>query len=349
MRKIALLPFLFLLFSDCNHKTAASIGKTGAKLDFEKTLTTVSFGSCNDQNRSQDIWQFIGANNPDLWIWLGDNVYADTEDMAVMEAKYTKQKTSPEYAEFIKNCPVLGTWDDHDFGKNDAGKEYPMKASSKQLMLDFLDVDKNAAVRTEGVAAHQVYTFGRKGQQVKIILLDARYFRDRLVKDENPDKRYKANEEGDILGEAQWAWLEKELKASEAQVHIIGSGIQFIPEEHGWEKWANFPKARKRLFDLLAKTKPAHPFLISGDRHIAELSKFQIPGLAYPIYELTSSGLTHTWSSPSFEKNQHRVGDMVIKRNFGLLHINWEGADPFLTVEVKGLNNASFLKKQLQY
>ena len=152
-----------------------------------------------------------------------------------------------------------------------------------------------------------------------------------------------------ILGEAQWEWLEHELINSDAQVHIIGSGIQIIPEEHNYEKWANFPKARKRLFDLLEKTKVKYPFLISGDRHIAELSKYQSENMAYPIYELTSSGLTHSWVIKRKEANMHRVGPLIIERNFGLLRIDWSQEMPRLTVEVRGLEDQLYLRKDLKY
>ena len=120
-----------------------------------------------------------------------------------------------------------------------------------------------------------------------------------------------------------------------------------LPEDHGFEKWANFPKARKRLFYILQKTKPAMPILLSGDRHIAELSKAEIAGVDQPIYELTASGLTHSWSEKREEPNKFRVGKMVIEKNFGLLKIDWSGAKPRVTVEVRGLGNELFMRQEL--
>lgn len=350
---VRLLYILLILPILACHKKLNKSNTEGQALQFDakKAMTKISFGSCNDQNRSQEIWQYIVANNPQLWIWLGDNIYADTKDMQVMADKYKLQKSHAGYQALMKTCPIIGIWDDHDYGVNDAGSEYPKKVESKQLMLDFLDVPANAPVRKDYDAAYQTYTYGPKGQQVKVILLDARYFRDELIKDPDPDRRYTGvgNTEGDILGEKQWAWLEKELAASKAQVHVIGSGIQFIPEDHGWEKWANFPKARKRFFDLIIKYQPDNLLLISGDRHIAELSKYQPEGLDSPIYEMTASGLTHVWSVRRPEFNQHRVGEIVYDRNFALLHIDWNSTQPRLTVEVKGLENESFLKETLVY
>ena len=346
------LLFLFLLpILACNNKIAKETRVKPLSFDNKKEMSTIALGSCNDQARSQEIWQYIVANQPELWVWLGDNIYADTEDMKVMADKYNQQKSNQGYQSLIKTCPIIGIWDDHDYGINDAGIEYAKKIESKKLMLDFLDVPKNADVRKKRDAAYQSFVYGPEGKQVKVILLDARYYRDALTKDDREGRRYQASEEGtgNVLGEEQWQWLEKELMESTAQVHLIGSGIQFIPEDHGWEKWANFPIERKRFFDLLAKTKPKNPVLMSGDRHIAELSKIQIKGLDYPVYEITSSGLTHVWGVRRPELNQHRVGEIVYDRNFALLHIDWTKKNPELTVEVKGLKNESFLKKTLEY
>jgi len=347
MKKLLLL--VLVIFFSCSKKTIDDSPSIKKEFSLKKELSTIAFGSCNDQNKSQNMWQYIIANQPDMWIWLGDNIYGDTEDMSVMAQKYHLQKSNKDYQKLRALCPILGIWDDHDYGENDAGINFPKKEESKKLMLDFLDVDANATVRKQQHGAYQSYTYGPKEKEVKIILLDARYFRSDLKEDPHPDRRYQAKESGDILGEEQWAWLEKELTNSTAKVHVIGSGIQIIPEQHGWEKWANFPKERKRLFDLFVKTKPRNPVLISGDRHIAELSKFQPEGLPYPIYEMTSSSLTHGWGNRRPELNKHRVGEIVYDRNFALLHIDWQKNNPRLTLEVKGLDNESFLKKVLEY
>ena len=319
---------------------------TAQKLDQSKVLTTIAFGSCNNQSKSQEMWKDIVKNKPQLWIWLGDNVYADTKDPKVMAKKYTSLKNNMNYRRLLACAPVVGTWDDHDYGWNDAGKEFPMKKESKRLMLDFLDVPKTAPVRSrEG--AYQSFTFGKEGKKIKVILLDARYFRDEVQQTKGIDKKYLPNKNGDILGEQQWAWFEKELKNSDAQIHLIASGIQMIPMEHRFEKWANFPKARKRLFEILQKTNPALPILMSGDRHIAELSKIELEGLEKPVFEITASGLTHTWDKIKEEPNQFRVGELVVKKNFGLMKIDWSGDKPKVMVEVRGLGNKVHLKENL--
>lgn len=317
-------------------------------LDEGKLLETIAFGSCNKQDAPQEMWQHVLLHKPQLWMWMGDNIYGDSEDMQVLAEKYALQNSHPEYRQLLAQCPIIGIWDDHDYGKNDGDKNYPKKKESKALMLDFLGVPAKAAVRSrEG--AYQSYTIGPKGKKVKILLLDGRYFRDELTTNPLRNPRYFENPDGDILGEAQWKWLESELTNSEAQLHLIVSGIQFIPEEQIFEKWANFPAARKRFLNLLVKTKPAGALLLSGDRHIAELCRIEMYGLDQPLYELTSSGLTHTWSDGSEEPNRFREGNLIVMKNFGLMQIDWKGPKPAVTLEVRGLGDALFLQKRIQF
>ncbi len=305
-----------------------------AALDTTQTLTTIAFGSCNRQDEPQPLWDDILAQRPDLWIWLGDNIYGDTDDMKKMRSMYEKQLAQPDYQQLRASVPVVGTWDDHDYGVNDGGKEFAPKAASRDLLLEFLAVPKNRPV-WDREGAYQAYTLGPAGQRVKVLLLDTRYFRDALLASADEDRRYGPNEAGDLLGEAQWRWLEAELSNSDAQVHIIGSSIQVLAEDHGFEKWANFPQSRQRLFDLIADTQAPGVVLLSGDRHIGEISRYDAPGVAYPLYDLTSSGLTHVYEEAD-EPNRHRVSDLIKVLNFGLITIDWSSTPVQLTFQIRG-------------
>lgn len=350
MGKFCWLVLLVILGVSCKSKVQVPVSPLfeGQKIDFDQSLTTIALGSCNRQNLPQDMWPAIASHDPQLWMWLGDNIYGDSEDMTVLLEKYQQQKSGEAYSSFRNGRAIIGIWDDHDYGVNDGDKNYPKKDASKALMLDFLDVPANAKVRKRP-GAYQSYTFGEPGKRIKILLLDGRYFRDELTSNPSGDPRYFPNETGDILGESQWEWLEKELTNSEAQIHLIACGIQFIPEEQIYEKWANFPAARQRFFDLLEKTAPAHTVLISGDRHISELSKMDLEGLDYPLYELTASGMTHTWSLGDSEPNKYRVGELIVALNFGLLYIDWSSPRPKLTVEVRGNDDRLLLREELKW
>lgn len=313
---------------------------------FSLQAQRVAFGSCSRHNLENQLWTEVLAEKPTHWIWAGDNVYADTHDMSKMAAMYQQQKSRPAYQQLRNQATIYGTWDDHDYGVNDGGKYFSKKKESKEELLRFLDVPENAEVRKhEGV--YQSYTSGKGNKKIKIIILDTRYFRDTLRTSSEKGRRYDINPEGDILGEDQWSWLKGELESSDAGVNIIVSSIQFIANEHGYEKWGNFPKARQRMLDLLAAVKSPFTFFISGDRHIAEVSRMEIPGLTYPLYDITSSGLTHTWSIIGSESNSARVGALIAERNFGLLDITWKKNKPKVNLKIVGPVGRVLLQQNL--
>jgi alkaline phosphatase D len=196
---------------------------------------------------------------------------------------------------------------------------------------------------------------GEGKEKVKIINLDTRYFRDTVYKvyykplgTEKKEYKYEPNPTGDILGEGQWQWLEGELKNSDAAFFIVNSSIQVLSEEHRFEKWANFPSARKRLLDLFAKLKK-NVMIISGDRHIAEFSKLNLSGLKNPLYDFTSSGLTHTWPEKWIETNPYRVGELIIQKNFGLIKIDWHKKDLRVTLQIRGKGDQVFQQEVVTY
>ncbi|MBX2891627.1 MAG: alkaline phosphatase family protein [Saprospiraceae bacterium] len=315
-------------------------------LDTMQGLATIAFGSCNKIHMPQ-LWTEINANNPNLWIWLGDIIYADTTDTKALAAHYKRLKTNPDYKKLRSKAQVIGIYDDHDYGLNDGGKDHPTKKGAKKCLMDFLDVPMNSPVRKrEG--AYTSYTFGKGEQRIKIIMLDTRYFRDALEPDPEKKRRYVPNLEGTILGEEQWKWLENELRTTKANLTFLCSSVQVLSDEHPHEKWGNFPNERKRLLNLIAQTKPKNLMILSGDRHMAEISKMEIQGLPYPLYDFTSSGLTHIRSGTS-EANRYRVGDMILKRNFGILKIYWVNDKPVVTMQIRGPQNELFQEMVVKY
>lgn len=310
--------------------------KPKMQLVAEEEITQIAFGSCNRQDAPQPLWKPILADQPDLWVWMGDNIYGDSPVMDTLRAKYARQEKIPGYVALKAAMPIIGVWDDHDFGRNDAGKNFAQKKESRDLMFDFLGVPADAPERSrEG--AYSSHMFGEGENLVKIILLDARYFRDTL---EKMDKAYIPNKTGQILGSEQWKWLEKELKDSKAKINLIASGIQFLPTEHAFEKWANFPQEREKLLDLIASSGVKNPVLMSGDRHIAEVMKLTDSRFPNGLYEITASGLTHTWNGVAEEANQYRVSDLIAKLNYGLASIDWSKGE--VTFQVKGEEGAVY-------
>ena len=332
---IVSLVFVIYLGAKAVKSQRPELAEVGYEVSADSVLT-IAFGSCNRQDESQAFWETIASNDPTAWLWLGDNIYSDTDDYEEMAGHYADLTSAPEYQAFVAATPTIyGTWDDHDYGKNDAGREWTFKEEAKSLMLDFLKVPPDAEVRQrEGV--YQSYFI----DDVKVILLDTRYFRDEVMPPVRDGDRYGPNEDGDILGEAQWAWLRDELQGSEAAAHVIASSIQVLPTDHGFEKWALFPQARRRLLDLLAELQPALPILLSGDRHLAEIMVDSVG--EYPIYEVTSSGLTHSYENAR-EPNDKRISDLIGQKNFGLLHFVPTTEGLHLLAEVRAVSNNKVL------
>lgn len=275
----------------------------------QKSIHKIAFGSCGHQLGEQFIWNNIVAENPDLWIWLGDNIYGDTEDMNVLRKKYQQLGDNQNYQYLKENVPVIATWDDHDYGVNDGGKEYPMRKESQQVFLEFFEEPSNSPRWTrEGV--YTSYNYGYGDSLVKVILLDCRYHRDARDTD------------GDVLGEEQWKWLENEFRNSESKVVLVGTGYQFVSDQHPFETWGHFPSERERMLELIKETGVKGVIFISGDRHFAELSKLERDDMPYPIYDFTSSGLTHA-NNVMIEKNVYRVS-RYLRRNFGTFVFDWK-------------------------
>ncbi|GAL63889.1 alkaline phosphatase D family protein [Algibacter lectus] len=300
--------------------------------------TTIAFGSCNKQNIENKLWVEVVKHKPDLWIWGGDNVYADTDNMKKLEADYNKLLANEDYKRLRETTKITGTWDDHDYGLNDGGVEFEAKKGSQQLFLDFLKVPKDSERRyRKGVYSSQIVK--ALNGSVKVIVLDTRYFRTALTDDKKNKNRYEPGVygEGTILGEKQWQWLEAELNGSDADFNIIVSSIQVLSAEHGFEKWSNFPHEVDKLKSLIKKSNAKGVMVLSGDRHISEFSKTKIEGVSFPLVDFTSSGLTHVYNGFTSESNKYRVLEVVPELSFGVLKFNFEAKT--VLMEMRGVGN----------
>ena len=324
---------------------------TAGPLTAEEPLSRIAFGSCANESRPQAIWDAINAMKPQLFIFTGDNVYADSADPVKLRRSYAQLAAIPGFARLRESVPVIGTWDDHDYGKNDAGAEFEGKQAAKDAFMEFFATPGDSPVRRRG-GVYDAKIYGPEGRRVQVILLDTRWFRGpirKMTKEElkaaraesgKKVGRYLPDEESDstILGEEQWAWLAEELKKP-AELRLLVSSIQVVALDHGWEKWGNLPKERKRLLDLI-RDNATNVIILSGDRHSSDISMLPPEtdgGPFYPIYDVTSSGLNQT-GLPD-EPNRFRVaGDSVYNQpNFGWIAIDWEQEDPSIKLEIRDL------------
>ena len=306
-----------------------------ARAQGQAPLTRIAFGSCAHQDKPQPIWDAVLRYRPDLFIFAGDNVYGDLTPGAAngLREAYAKAATIEGYRKLRAEVPVLATWDDHDYGQNDAGGDFPYQDEAKALFLEFWQVPEDDPRRTrEGV--YDARTLGPDGRRLRVILLDLRSFRSPLrrkpesapgpgpyLPDPDPAKT--------MLGEAQWAWLEAQLREP-AELRLIVSSVQVLAEGHGYERWGNLPHERARLLALIAATRANGVILLSGDRHVGALYRLD-EGVPYPLYEITSSGLNMFYAAAS-EPGPLRLGAVYGRENFGTIDIDWWAGEVRLAV-----------------
>ena len=290
--------YLFIAFSISNNVYALKYG----------------LGSCLDQRWEQNIWSSIEKEDIDGFIFLGDNVYGDLPSgkLTKMKQAYeTQRKKLPNW--LMNDKEILAIWDDHDFGLNDGGGNYPLKKSAEKMFLNFWNIpSEDPRRKREGIYFNHIKEID--GIKAEIIGLDTRYFRSELRGKSNA---YKPNFDFDatILGTSQWNWLEGVIENSSADIIIILSSIQVLATTHPYEKWGNFPLERDRLIKLIKKaSKKQTLVVISGDRHRSGIYQNK------DFIEITASSLNKA-ASQNIETDPLLVGETYPIKNYGILDI----------------------------
>lgn len=321
------MKFLFLILLVSNAVFAQQ--SNSEKLNVVGNIQRLAFGSCNKQYNDQPLWKDLIVQAPDLFIWGGDNVYANTKLAADILKSYQQQNRVEDYKFFKALTPIIGTWDDHDYGTNNGSGRYPIKKQSQEYALDFYEEPEMSPRRLrEGI--YTSYDFGDAGKKIKIIMLDNRYFKGLEVGSE-------------MLGSKQWQWLENEVKNSDAALHLVVSGLSVIsPSAPGSEEWNDHPEERKRLRKIFESKKTPYLYM-TGDKHFS--SVFQREG----EYEFMASGMTHNTRLPLRPYVMARYPDPVFDFNYGLIDFSWEKSTPILSVSIRTVNAQNFHLKKLKW
>ena len=318
-----------LIILSCIHLPIAFAGKNLTTAS--NTTIRIAFGSCLKPHlRPELILNRITESNPDVFVWLGDVAYTDVTYIPFpsspfcmfageekYKAKLQETKNLPSYQRLRNSTQIVGVWDDHDYGINDGTATFKYKDITQALWLDFIDEPANSPRRKQK-GIWDSYYIGKE-QKIKLILLDTRY---------NRNGRFFGN---DTLGETQWEWLENEFINNKAELVFIGNGYQFFPDDRVLpEHW--FYESKERLYDLMNKHKVNGVVLMSGDVHTGEIMRNPCSKLrtGYDLYEITSSGITHTiprlmryfwetWIPPTYHTRYHGVFQDV---NFGIIDVN---------------------------
>ena len=271
----------------------------------------------------------MAAAQADLLLLGGDNVYASKTpwSLAALQAAYAQQAKVPGISALLRQ-PFVSIWDDHDYGSNDGGAEFADKAQAKEEFLKFFNAAPDDP-RRQREGLYEARLSGPPGQRVQIIMLDTRWFRSPWRRtslwNAKGRERYEADDDisKTLLGEVQWAWLAQQL-AMPAEVRLIYSSIQVLAMDHGYERWGLMPHERERLLKLLASAPSRATVLLCGDRHIGALYE-EGAGLRRRLMELTSSGLSHAWTTAQ-EDDTKRLGELVRVNHYGVVDVDWSAA-----------------------
>jgi len=315
MKKLAYIT-LFLLIACEENQSTQSIK--------DPNVYSIGFGSCLTQERSMPIFNTIKDENYDLFLMIGDNVYGDSEREDLLELREAYDKQRQNFDNLNLNFPIEAIWDDHDYGLNDAGKEYAYKEDAKELFLDFWNIPMDDVRRSrDGLYFEWIQTID--GITVQMLFLDTRFFRDALLPTDErgaPGKeRYLPHTDTSLtmLGVDQWNWLEEKMNI-QVDHRIIVSSIQFLAMGHGWEAWKTLPHERQKLIDIIDQSSSENVLILSGDRHRAGLYQLTTNSNKN-IIEMTSSSLNLSFANDE-EAGPLRVGPTFVQENYGEILLN---------------------------
>ena len=274
---------------------------------------------CRDAVEGFPILDTIRAWRPDVFVGLGDMIYADNAcaamglygnaqlaggfgpavDLAGFWAHWRYNRADAASRRLLASTSYVGVWDDHevinDFGPlTDVGSTPPYEPGVHLLPIGrraFLDY-------TPVASAPRLYRSLRWGRHLELFVLDTRSYRDAnsaLDSQQQPKT---------MLGSEQLAWLKDGLANSSATWKVIVSSVPMsiptgFPPTNGRDGWANFDQAtgfEHELLDILrfmAKKGVDNSVWITTDVHFAEAFRYSpfadSPGFA--VHEIATGPL----------------------------------------------------------
>ncbi len=286
----------------------------------------LAFGSCarHQLDAEQPVFRAITAAEPDVFFWLGDNIYADSASEWVFAEDYRRQRSIASTLPLMRSVPQLAIWDDHDFGLNNSDRTSPVRDAS---LAAFRNYWANPSYGLpDGPGIYFQYAYGG----VDFFMLDGRYHRAPNTDPDGPEKSF--------LGKRQGEWLRESLLASRAPFKVLACGSGWSSEDGPTgDTWGAFITERNALFDFIRDNRIEGVFLISGDTHYGEVNA--IPWSergGYDFYDLVSSPLAQgTGTSFLDGEPELRIRLPYFRTvNFGLLDFAWE-PEPKLTFTLR--------------
>lgn len=274
-----------------------------------------------------EVFTSIADKQPNMMLWMGDNIYLREPDWNTWTGilgRYTHTRSLPEMQRLLATAHNYATWDDHDFGPNDADRSFVHKDKTLKAFQLFW------ANPSYGVMGQKGITSQFKFHDVEFFVLDNRYFR-------SPNNRKTG--ERTILGKHQVEWLIDALSSSRAPFKMVMMGGQFLSSYDRFENYSTFPDERNYILKRLQEENIKGVIFLSGDRHQSELSQY-VSATGWTCYDLTVSPLTAGVRSDAVpEDNRYRVeGTWARQRGFGIVEVTGKRKERQLSISLYDSN-----------
>jgi len=285
-----------------------------------------AYGSCT-RSIDQPIFDRVLARDPDLFLFVGDNHYANSRRLEALRWHYRRFRRVPERARLVAAVPTLATWDDHDFVENNSNGTCLGRATALQAF------DEAWANPYSGTDAAPGAFYATSWGDVDLFVLDCRSYRPDVGDsgnrcDRDPDAPALPRSDGP-LGPTQEAWFFDQLRASDATFKLVACGSRMSPEG-STDSWRSFPEALGRVTSVIEDDGVDGVVFLSGDIHRSLFAT--VPTVRYAIPELISSPLansTGTCSDTALTRECYDGGNAWVE-----LDIDTTLADPTLTARL---------------
>jgi alkaline phosphatase D len=265
---------------------------------------------CRDRARGFPVFEGVARYAPDLFIGLGDMIYADSvcearglhgndqvpggygvgTDLASYRAHWRYTREDPAFARVLATTPYLAIWDDHEI-VNDAGplhdtrREPPWTEGVHLLPIGLRAFLEYNPIVLDRRTPDRLYRTLRWGRHVELFVLDTRQYRDANIA---PDLAPETDAIGEVrrakslLGREQRAWLEHRLRASDATWKVVVSSVPLAiptgsPPTRGRDGWAGgkqdtgFAHERDEILRYLHAIGVRNSLWITTDVHFAQV------------------------------------------------------------------------------
>jgi alkaline phosphatase D len=275
---------------------------------------------CRHESEGFPIFRAVAAVRPNLFVGLGDMIYADGVCTAVGRygnaqipgafepaarmlnfwAHWRYSREDEAFRAVLTSMPYVAVWDDHevvnDFGPHDDTRDGGPYSPDEQLMplglAAFLDYNP---VPERDVPEGRIFRSVRWGRHLELFVLDTRQYRDPAGEADDPA------DPKTLLGAEQREWLKQALVRSDATWKVVVTSVPLSiptgrPERR--DGWANFKQEggyEHELLDILGTLRDRgvdNTVWITADVHFAAVHRYApFAGSDFRLHEVAAGPL----------------------------------------------------------